>query len=68
MGRPFTGLNGGPQFQFNEAISFQVPVETQADADRLTNALSAVPEAEQCGWWKDRFGVSWQFFRAACSA
>ena len=60
MGRPFTGLNGGPQFQFNEAISFQIPVETQAEADRLADALSAVPEAEQCGWVKDRFGVSWQ--------
>jgi predicted 3-demethylubiquinone-9 3-methyltransferase (glyoxalase superfamily) len=62
MGRPFTGLNGGPHFQFNEAISFQVPVETQAEADRLTDALSAVPEAEQCGWLKDRFGLSWQIF------
>jgi predicted 3-demethylubiquinone-9 3-methyltransferase (glyoxalase superfamily) len=60
MGRPFTGLNGGPQFQFNEAISFQIPVETQAEADRCADALSAVPEAEQCGWVKDRFGVSWQ--------
>jgi predicted 3-demethylubiquinone-9 3-methyltransferase (glyoxalase superfamily) len=60
MGRPFTGLNGGPQFRFNEAISFQIPVETQAEVDRLTDALSAVPEAEQCGWVKDRFGVSWQ--------
>src|ERR1700730_6565424 len=60
MGRPFTGLNGGPMFQFNEAISFQIPVETQGQADRLTDALSAVPKAEQCGWLKDRFGVSWQ--------
>ena len=60
MGRPFTGLNGGPQFRFNEAISFQIPLETQAEADRLADALSAVPEAEQCGWVKDRFGVSWQ--------
>lgn len=60
MGRPFTGLNGGPQFQFNEAISFQIPVESQAEADRFADALSAVPEAEQCGWVKDRFGVSWQ--------
>ena len=60
MGRSFTGLNGGPQFRFNEAISFQIPVETQAEVDRLTDALSAVPEAEQCGWVKDRFGVSWQ--------
>ncbi|TAM58540.1 VOC family protein [bacterium] len=60
MGQPFTGLNGGPQFQFSEAISFQIPVESQAEVDRFTNALSAVPEAEQCGWVKDRFGVSWQ--------
>ena len=60
MDQPFTGLNGGPQFQFNEAISFQIPVETQAEADRFADALSAVPEAEQCGWVKDRFGVSWQ--------
>jgi predicted 3-demethylubiquinone-9 3-methyltransferase (glyoxalase superfamily) len=60
MGQPFTGLNGGPQFHFNEAISFQIPVDTQADVDRFTDALSAVPEAEQCGWVKDRFGVSWQ--------
>ena len=60
MGRPFTGLNGGPQFRFNEAVSFQIPVEAQAEVDRLTDALSAVPEAEQCGWVKDRFGISWQ--------
>jgi predicted 3-demethylubiquinone-9 3-methyltransferase (glyoxalase superfamily) len=60
MGRPFTGLNGGPQFKFDEAISFQIPVETQAEADRFADALSAVPEAEQCGWVKDRFGLSWQ--------
>jgi predicted 3-demethylubiquinone-9 3-methyltransferase (glyoxalase superfamily) len=60
MDQPFTGLNGGPQFRFNEAISFQIPVETQAEADRYTDVLSAVPEAEQCGWMKDRFGVSWQ--------
>ncbi len=60
MGRPFIGLNGGPLFKFNEAISFQIPVETQAEVDRLTDALSAVAEAEQCGWVKDRFGVSWQ--------
>jgi len=60
MGQPFVGLNGGPHFKFNEAVSFQIPVDTQAEADRLTNALSAVPEAEQCGWVKDRFGLSWQ--------
>ena len=60
MGRPFLGLNAGPHFKFNEAVSFQIPVDTQAEVERLTNALSAVPEAEQCGWVKDRFGLSWQ--------
>lgn len=60
MGLPFVGLNGGPAFRFNEAISFQIPVQTQAEVDRYTNALSAVPEAEQCGWVKDRYGMSWQ--------
>ena len=60
MGRPFVGLNGGPHFKFNEAVSLQIPVETQAEIERLTDALSAVPEAEQCGWIKDRYGLSWQ--------
>ncbi|MBK9083070.1 MAG: VOC family protein [Rhizobiales bacterium] len=60
MGRPFLGLNGGPHFKFNEAISLMIPVETQAEVDRLSDALSAHPEAEQCGWVKDRYGLSWQ--------
>jgi len=60
MDQPFVGLNGGPQFRFNEAISLQIPVETQAQVARYSNALSAVPEAEQCGWVKDWYGVSWQ--------
>lgn len=60
MGKPFLGLNGGPHFKFNEAVSFMIPVETQHEVDRLSDALSAVPEAEQCGWVKDRFGLSWQ--------
>ena len=60
MGQQFTGLNGGPFYKFNEAVSFQIPVETQAEVDRLSDALSAVPEAEQCGWVKDRYGLSWQ--------
>jgi predicted 3-demethylubiquinone-9 3-methyltransferase (glyoxalase superfamily) len=64
MGRPFVGLNGGPQFAFNEAVSFQIPVNTQAEVDRLSDALSAVPQAEQCGWVKDRFGLSWQIVPA----
>lgn len=59
-GQTFTGLNGGPHFQFNEAVSFQIACEDQAEADRYTNALSAEPEAEQCGWVKDRYGLSWQ--------
>lgn len=60
MGRPFVGLNGGSYFHFNEAVSLQIPVDTQAEADRLTDALSAVPESEICGWVKDRYGLSWQ--------
>jgi predicted 3-demethylubiquinone-9 3-methyltransferase (glyoxalase superfamily) len=52
--------DGGPHFNFSEAISFQIPVETRAEIDRYTDALSAVPEAEQCGWIKDRYGLSWQ--------
>ncbi|HWP65872.1 MAG TPA: VOC family protein [Candidatus Limnocylindria bacterium] len=59
-GRQYTGLNGGPHFKFNEAVSFQIYCDDQAEVDRLTAALSAVPEAEQCGWVKDRFGLSWQ--------
>jgi predicted 3-demethylubiquinone-9 3-methyltransferase (glyoxalase superfamily) len=60
MGRPFIGLNGGPHFKFNEAVSLMIPVRTQGEVERLSNALSAVPDAEQCGWVKDRYGLSWQ--------
>ena len=61
-GQPFTALNGGPQFEFTEAISFQVMCETQAEIDRLWDALSAGGDekARQCGWLKDRYGLSWQ--------
>jgi predicted 3-demethylubiquinone-9 3-methyltransferase (glyoxalase superfamily) len=59
-GQKFSGLNGGPIFKFTEAISFQIDCENQEEVDRLTEALSAVPEVEQCGWVKDRFGLSWQ--------
>ncbi len=58
MGQKFSGLNGGPYFKFNEAVSFTIPCENQAEVDRYWKALSAVPEAEQCGWVKDRFGLS----------
>jgi predicted 3-demethylubiquinone-9 3-methyltransferase (glyoxalase superfamily) len=60
MGRPFLGLNGGSHLRFNEAVSLMIPVETQEEVERLSNALSAAPEAEQCGWVKDRYGLSWQ--------
>jgi predicted 3-demethylubiquinone-9 3-methyltransferase (glyoxalase superfamily) len=52
--------NAGADFPFNEALSLLVECEDQAEVDRLWSALSAVPEAEACGWLKDRFGVSWQ--------
>jgi predicted 3-demethylubiquinone-9 3-methyltransferase (glyoxalase superfamily) len=60
----FTALNGGPQFKFNEAISFQVPCETQEEIDYYWEKLSAGGDekSQQCGWLKDRFGVSWQIF------
>ena len=61
-GQPFTGLNGGPVFKFNEAISLQVYCDTQEELDHFWEKLSAGgdPQAQQCGWLKDRFGVSWQ--------
>jgi len=60
MGRRFMGLNGGPYFKFSEAVSLVIPCEDQGEVDRYWKALSAVPETEQCGWVKDRFGLSWQ--------
>jgi predicted 3-demethylubiquinone-9 3-methyltransferase (glyoxalase superfamily) len=59
-GKKFMGLNGGPQFKFNEAISFVVECETQEEIDYYWEKLSAVPESENCGWLKDKFGISWQ--------
>ena len=59
-GARYVGLNGGDQFPFSEAISLQIYCDDQAEVDRLSQALSAVPEAEKCGWVKDRFGLSWQ--------
>jgi predicted 3-demethylubiquinone-9 3-methyltransferase (glyoxalase superfamily) len=59
-GDQYTALNGGPHFSFTEAVSLQIDCADQAEVDRLTEALSAVPEAEQCGWLKDRYGLSWQ--------
>jgi predicted 3-demethylubiquinone-9 3-methyltransferase (glyoxalase superfamily) len=61
-GQPFTALNGGPLFSFNEAISFQVGCDTQAEIDHYWSRLSqgGDEQAQRCGWLKDRFGVSWQ--------
>ena len=61
-GQAFTALNGGPVFKFNEAISFQVNCETQEDVDYYWGKLSrgGDDKAQQCGWLKDRYGVSWQ--------
>lgn len=61
-GQPFTALNGGPLFKFNEALSLQIDCETQDEVDHYWNALSAGgdPAAQQCGWLKDRYGLSWQ--------
>lgn len=61
-GQPFTALNGGPIFKFSEAISFQVGCETQDEVDYFWDKLSegGNEAAQQCGWLKDQFGVSWQ--------
>ncbi len=60
-GQPFQGLNGGPSFTFNEAVSFVIDCDDQAEVDRLWEALTADGgEPGPCGWLKDRFGLSWQ--------
>ena len=60
-GQKYMGLNGGPQFKFNEAISIQVLTEDQEETDRLWNALTADGGEESvCGWLKDKYGLSWQ--------
>jgi predicted 3-demethylubiquinone-9 3-methyltransferase (glyoxalase superfamily) len=61
-GQTFTALNGGPIFKFNEAVSFQIECATQEEVDYYWERLSegGNPEAQQCGWLKDKFGLSWQ--------
>ena len=59
-GQRFMALDGGPIFKFNEAVSFYVECEDQEEVDYFWELLSAVPESEQCGWVKDKFGLSWQ--------
>lgn len=66
-GQPFTGLNGGPVFKFNEAISFQVMCETQEEIDHYWNNLTEGGAESQCGWLKDKFGVSWQIIPSILS-
>ena len=59
-GRHFMGLNGGPAFTFNEAVSLVVNCDSQDEVDRYWNALLEGGEESQCGWLKDKFGLSWQ--------
>jgi predicted 3-demethylubiquinone-9 3-methyltransferase (glyoxalase superfamily) len=63
-GSKFIGLNGGPQFPFTEAVSFQITCADQAEVDRLWTALSDGGSPSQCGWLKDRWGLSWQIVPA----
>ncbi len=59
-GQPFMAISAGPLFKFNESISFMVYCETQEELDYYWEKLSADPDAEQCGWLKDKYGLSWQ--------
>jgi len=59
-GMQFVGINAGPEFKLSEAVSFAVSCEDQEEIDYYWGKLSSVPEAEQCGWCKDKFGLSWQ--------
>ena len=59
-GQRFVGINGGPQFPFTEAVSFQITCETQEEVDRYWQVLTEGGEESMCGWLKDRYGLSWQ--------
>ncbi|MFA6405596.1 MAG: VOC family protein [Candidatus Paceibacterota bacterium] len=59
-GNRFVAINAGPDFKFNESVSFSIPCEDQKEIDYYYEKLSAVPESEQCGWLKDKYGLSWQ--------
>lgn len=63
-GNDFVAINAGPEFKFNEAVSFQIDCKDQAEIDYYWSKLSSVPEAEQCGWCKDKYGLSWQIVPA----
>jgi len=59
-GQPFIGLNGGPHFKFSEAVSFSIECKSQAEIDGYWSRLTEGGQESQCGWLKDRFGLSWQ--------
>lgn len=59
-GQRFVGINGGPQFTFDEAVSFEISCETQDEVDHYWQRLTDGGEEGQCGWLKDRYGLSWQ--------
>ena len=63
-GQKFSALNAGPEFKFNESVSFMVLCDDQEEIDYFWEQLSAVPESEQCGWCKDKYGLSWQIVPA----
>ena len=63
-GQRFQGLNGGPMFKFTEAVSFVVNCDTQKEIDEFWSKLSAGGQEQQCGWLKDKFGLSWQIVPA----
>lgn len=60
LGMPFVAINAGPEFKFNESISFSIPCKDQEEIDYYWAKLSAVLASEQCGWCKDKYGLSWQ--------
>jgi predicted 3-demethylubiquinone-9 3-methyltransferase (glyoxalase superfamily) len=60
MGQPFMAISAGPLFKFNESVSFMVSCDSQQEIDYYWERLSADPAAEQCGWLKDKYGLSWQ--------
>ena len=66
-GLKFTALNGGPQFKFTEAISLYVNCDSQEEVDHYWNKLSEGGQIQQCGWLKDKFGLSWQIIPSALS-
>lgn len=59
-GNRFMAINAGPEFKFNESVSFSIPCKDQTEIDYFWEKLSSSPESEQCGWCKDKYGLSWQ--------